>query len=317
MKPHKVSVIGTINRDLIISPEGKRTESLGGILYNVLCLSEIGKDYIDIFPVSYIGKDSQKKLIRLLKNRRNIHPEGIKHYKGKTNTNKLKYTNQNERIETTEFYSDEINYRMIEPYLSSKFLLFNLISGFDISKETLSKVRANSESKIFMDVHSLVLSRNKKRVFKKVKDWKQWAKSIDIIQMNNHELTFFIGKSPEANIPESTTIINGIKLLLEIGINIVLITSGEKGVYIGCNDSIYFSKQPYKSTVKDTTGCGDIFSAVFITKYITSKNPLKSCQYANIIAGKSTKYKGLKKCKEVNDYTIKAHLQIAKTKKLD
>jgi sugar/nucleoside kinase (ribokinase family) len=316
MNPQKVSVIGTINRDIIISPQGKRTESLGGILYNVLTLSEIGKDSIRIFPVSHIGSDSKNELIKLLKKHRNIHPDGIKQYKGKTNTNLLTYTSQNERIETTEFYSDNINYEMIEPYLSSRLLLFNLISGFDISRETLTKVRHNSNSIIFMDVHSLVLSRSKKRVFKKIPDWKQWAKSIDIIQMNSHELTYFLGKPPETNPPESKSIIDSIKLILKTGINIVLITSGEKGAYIGYQDSIYFSKQPYKSTVKDTTGCGDIFSAVFIAKYLRSENPLKSCQYANTIAGESTKYKGLQKCQAVNEHLTAIHLQTANPKKL-
>lgn len=297
MTPFNVTVVGTINHDIIISQKGERKESLGGILYNILTLSEIGKKTIQIFPVTYIGSYKKEEFLNILKKHQNISTKGIKYIRGKININILEYINDNERKETTDFFTDEITYAMIKPFLSSDVLLFNFISGYDISIETIEKVRKNSNSIIFLDVHSLVLKKTKgERLFYPVKNWEKWVNSIDIIQMNTKELLFFTGYPSSGRKPNKKIIKEIISLLLKKGIIIVLITSGEEGVYLGYRNDVYFFKQKYKSVVKDTTGCGDIFSSSFLAKFLFSKDPFISCEYANNVSGLSTKDTGISKC---------------------
>lgn len=298
MYPFSIAIIGTINLDIIISKKGERTESLGGILYNTLSLSEIGKNLIEIFPVTYIGSNTKEKLLKILNSHPNISTKGVKETGVGTNINFLEYINDNERKETTNFLTDAISYRMLEPFLSSDILLFNFISGYDVSLETIKKVRRKSDSIIFLDVHSLVLKRKKgKRVFQTIKNWEDWVRNIDIIQMNAKELLYFTANPHRKEKIKKEIIQETIKMLLKKGLKIVLVTSGEKGVYLGYRDGLYFFKQKYKSVVKDTTGCGDIFSSSFLTKYLISKDPFISCEYANLVTGFSTKDKGIKKCR--------------------
>lgn len=297
MNPFSVAVIGTINLDIIISKKGERTESLGGILYNILTLSEIGKDFIEIFPVTYIGSDTKEKFFKIIKKFQNISRRGIRETSKGTNINLLEYINDNERKETTRFFTDEITYEMIVPFLTSNVLHFNFISGYDVSLETIKKVRKRTNSIISLDVHSLVLKRNDgERGFYALKNWEEWVKNTDIIQMNTKELLFFTGNTTKKVKIGKKIIKEIIKILLGKGIKIVLVTSGEKGVYLGYRNGVYFFKQKYKSVPRDTTGCGDIFSSFFLTKYLISRDPFISCEYANLIAGMSTKDKGIKKC---------------------
>ncbi len=296
MNTFKIAIIGTINLDIIISKKGEQTESLGGILYNVLSLSKVGKDLIEVFPVTYIGFDSKQEFLNLIKQHPNISTNGVVENKKGTNINFLEYSTDNERMETTDFVTDEIDYSMIKPFLSSDVLLFNFISGYDVSLKTIKKVRKNSNSIIFLDVHSLVLKTNKKRrSFCKVKNWQEWIKNINIIQMNIKELQYFTNRTWVKK-PDDGEVKETIQMLLNKRLNIVLITSGEKGVYLGYRNKVYFFEQKYRSVVKDTTGCGDIFSSSFLAKYLISNDPFISCKYANLVAGMSTKEAGIKKC---------------------
>lgn len=305
MRAVKVAIIGTINLDIIVSKQGKRTESLGGILYNILSLSEIGKDFVKVFPITYIGSDTKERFLKILKRYPNISVRGIYENRRGTNINLLEYINDNKRRETTTFFTEEIKYKMIEPFLSSDILLFNFIAGYDVSLETLKMVRRNSKSTIFLDVHSLVLKKKKgERVFYPIKNWKDWVKNIDIIQMNTKELLFFTGIPPRTEKIDREIVKKTIKLLLTKSLNIVLVTSGEEGVYLGYRDNVYFFEQKYKSVVKDTTGCGDIFSSSFLVKYLVSKDPFISCEYANNVSGMSTRDTGIKKCSSTRFFEI-------------
>ncbi|TET23177.1 MAG: carbohydrate kinase family protein, partial [Candidatus Cloacimonadota bacterium] len=209
-----------------------------------------------------------------------------------TNTNILRYINDNERRETTEYFTDEIPYNKIKSFLSCDILLFNFIAGYDVSIKTLKKIRSHTQATIFLDVHSMVLKKkNAERAYSTVNDWEAWIQFVDIIQMNIQELYYFTGRMFSKEKPDEA-----ILFLLQKGLKMVLITSGGSGVYLGYKGVVFFFNQKYSSVVKDTTGCGDIFSSSFLIRYLYTKDPFISCDYANCVSGMATVETGIEKC---------------------
>jgi len=105
-----------------------------------------------------------------------------------------------------------------------------------------------------------------------------------------------------AALTKTNDIDKGAAILLEKGVKLVVVTCGAQGVKIYKRD--YFYEHPiYKVNVKDTTGAGDCFNAVFIA--CQSKNwPIeKSAKYASAAAAMTIQKvgarEGLPTCDEV------------------
>jgi sugar/nucleoside kinase (ribokinase family) len=165
-------------------------------------------------------------------------------------------------------------------------ILINMITGYDISIRQLQEIRKNYNGIIYFDVHTLSrgLAKNNKRVFRAVPDFFKWAKCIDILQANRHELKTLSVKKNEREI---------VKDLLNFGIKQVIVTKASEGAIV------YFSKNGElksinrKSSITDAineVGCGDVFGAVYFYNYITNKNVNDAILYANTAAGISTRY---------------------------
>lgn len=298
MQLSRIAIIGSINRDIIVTERGISHESLGGILYNLLALAELGQNVLNLYPITFIGSDREKNLLHMLCCRKGISLEGISALSGNTNTNRLVYINDNERRETAQFCTPAITFEMIAPYLNCDILLFNFIAGYDVSLQTLKTVRAKTHATLFMDVHSLVLEQTTTgvRTFHSVRNWRQWAAQIDILQMNTRELLFFTGCTKHAKENDETTVRTLISEIVQSGPRFVLITAGNRGIYLGTRKRIFFFPQRYTAPVADSTGCGDIFTAAFLARLLVSGDPFIACDYANTLAGLATHTEGIKKC---------------------
>jgi hypothetical protein len=97
MLKYKVTVIGTINKDTIIFPNGKKTQSFGGILYNILALSYLGGENGKIYPVCNLGYDIYGQVTSRLKNCDNVELSGIKKVNCKNNHAFLSINQNNQR----------------------------------------------------------------------------------------------------------------------------------------------------------------------------------------------------------------------------
>jgi sugar/nucleoside kinase (ribokinase family) len=305
MNIHRIAVIGTINRDIIITSRGTCHESLGGILYNVLAFAELGAELLSVSPITYAGPDVKPSLFEILHHRKAISLEGINGIPGSTNTNRLRYLNENERKETLAFHTPPIPFEMIEPYLDYDILLFNFIAGYDVSLETLQAVRNRTGAFLCVDVHSMVLKQtmDEERTFGSVKHWQTWAAQADMIQMNTKELLYFTGNGDRGKPADAISVRTLMKELLDLGPQLVVITAGKRGVYLGTPQGIYFFPQRYRAPAKDTTGCGDIFTASFLAKLLVSQDPFIACDYANVLAGFATREKGIKKCSSLKHFS--------------
>lgn len=165
-------------------------------------------------------------------------------------------------------------------------ILINMISGHDISLDQIKQLRKNYSGLIYFDVHTLSrgvggdLSRN----FEEIKDFKKWARNIDILQTNESELKTLSKKTEEAEIVEE---------LISYGIKQVIVTRSDKGA------SVFFKygnllnnyhRDALQLRAINKIGCGDVFGAVYFYNYIKNKNILWSLEQANIYAGISATY---------------------------
>src|SRR4030067_983527 len=77
-KPIKITVIGTVCWDKIIHPDGRSTESFGGIAYSILTLADLLESRAVIRPVCLIGHDRYQGVLNLFEQSPDIDLAGIR-----------------------------------------------------------------------------------------------------------------------------------------------------------------------------------------------------------------------------------------------
>lgn len=295
MSRSRLTVIGTITKDTITFPNGKVKKSFGGILYNILPFALLTPQNMVISPVCNLGSDICKKVFSYLKRFDNIDLSGISIVKKKNNHVHLFYDRRWHKKEILNNLVPQIEFSQIEPYLNSDCLLINFISGFDIDLNTMRKIKKKSDSRIFMDVHSLILGikKNGQRFFKVPDLWREYLKIADIVQMNFKEMQIISG----SYLKSKNDLKGFAQTILNLGPDILLVTCGRKGALlyykIGKKIVSYrVSASPVRDFV-DPTGCGDVFSSGFLLSYLKTNDPELSCEYANFLAGMKSSFSGI------------------------
>jgi sugar/nucleoside kinase (ribokinase family) len=155
-------------------------------------------------------------------------------------------------------------------------ILINMITGFDITLDQLIKIRNDYSGLIFIDIHTLSRGLNKdyKREFRTIPDFQDWAKCLDIIQVNQSELYTLSNKKNEMEIVEE---------LFSLGVKIICVTKGEFGArvyYKNQNEIASYFVAARKINNPNVIGCGDVFGASFFYSYIRNKNAIDSLTVA-------------------------------------
>ncbi|MHB1686921.1 MAG: carbohydrate kinase family protein [Ignavibacteriaceae bacterium] len=165
-------------------------------------------------------------------------------------------------------------------------ILINMITGFDITAEQLKGIRKNFNGLIYFDVHTLSrgLDENFHRDFRIIPNFRDWACSVDIIQVNENELQTLFDIHGELTI---------IREVLNCGVKFLIITKGEAGarIYSLQKDELVSTfVSSIKVEIKNKVGCGDVFGSVFFYSYIQIKDINKALRLANIAAGCAASY---------------------------
>jgi len=196
---YNISIIGTTCIDIIHQPDVKTPSRLfGGIIYILTALSGLFKNNGIIIPVTQIEKKYNSPLKTLLKKYPNVTNSYIYDEKGKTNVVELFYNNdRTERVEKNFLGSTPISFKHIKPILNiSDLIIITFISGYDISMETLEKIRKNYSKTIFGDIHSYILTKAKDgiRRYKTSCNYERFLKNFDIIQGSEIEWQVLLKK---------------------------------------------------------------------------------------------------------------------------
>jgi hypothetical protein len=232
-----------------------------------------------------------------LKQYKNIDVSGIFKFKGLTNQVQLYYQNDaRTRIECSQNISAPIPFSRIKPYLDGDGVLINMISGSDITLETLGYIRMETRERgipIHFDFHSLTLGTDQefKRFRRSITDWRRWCFMLNSIQMSEEEA---LGLSAE-RYDEKTLTNHMMPLMVET----LLITRSERGVTVIVQDIHKKLTQKDIAGVTfgnavDTTGCGDVFGAAFLYQFIKSKDSFVAAEFANKTAALNATFKGTK-----------------------
>lgn len=288
----KFTIIGHFCLDVIHHPDGAETKSYGGIYFAVAAMANIAAGGDTIYPVFGVGKKEFDAVKQLLSRYSNVDTEGIFSFDSETNHVHLYYGDGGTRKECSKHISSPIPFTHIEPYLSVHGIFLNMISGSDITLETLDQIRLAVRPKntpIHLDLHSLTLGVNTDatRFRRALSDWRRWCFMINSVQMNEEEAA---GLTIEKYDEESLA-----KQMLPLMVNAICLTRGAKGVTLFQQEHKHllrkeFTGIPTGST--DPTGCGDVFGSAFLYHYCRTKNFEHAVEFANQVAAANSTFFG-------------------------
>lgn len=277
----KIVVVGTVNKDLILPFEGAPIQSVGGIYYTIAALSHLSGAEVEIIPVSYLGEDFYAAFVALLKQYSNISPEGLKPLAQKNHEVILEYISPEERKEKALFNFPPLEYDAIEPFREADFFLVNFITGWDVSLNALQRLSQHAFPRMYMDVHFLVMGIDKMghRFPKAPENIREWLQLAKFVQMNEREQKIIAGgEMPDIAFYE--------KFFREE--QVLLITRGHHGAKILFSKEGMVRKKEFPAyrveRVVDVTGCGDVFGAAFVRRYLDTGDLYASVDFANRIA---------------------------------
>jgi sugar/nucleoside kinase (ribokinase family) len=145
-----------------------------------------------------------------------------------------------------------------------------------------------------MDIHSLTLGKreNGKRYLRRPLNWKRYCACADYLQLNKEEFELLLGEKL------SHDSMKRFFQQFEDGLlKALLITMGEQGLYL-----VYRPKSklvvrsimaPRIERLRDTTGCGDVFGAAFVSAIINGASIPTAARFANVQAARNCRFAGI------------------------
>jgi hypothetical protein len=283
-----ITVIGHACIDTIESPhgEGVPREQLGGIVYSLATLATLSSPDDTIVPIFGVNKADYDALTQQLGRFPNIDPSAIYVMNEPTNRVMLRYgKNGQSRTECSRHIAPPIPFSTIKPHLNADGILINMVSGFDITLETLDLIRMDVRERgtpIHFDVHSLTLGidEHHTRFRRPLTDWRRWCFFLNSIQMSEEEAA---GLTTERY--DEATLANP---LMPLMVEALVITRGSRGLTLITQKNKKLTRYDIDGIAvnvpADPTGCGDVFGAAFLWKFLTSRDYVSAAHFANTAA---------------------------------
>lgn len=289
----KITIIGHLCLDVIHHPDETETQSYGGIFFSVATLANLLGNQDTVLPVFGVGEKEYEAFLERIKVYPNVDTSGIFKFNGQTNQVRLFYKEGVERVECSKHISEPIPWKKIKSKLDSDIVLVNMISGFDVTLETLDEIRLairDDRVPLYLDVHSLSLGIKEDftRFRRPLEAWRRWLFMLHGVQMNEQEAA---GLTME-DFDEPTLA----KQILALNTKILALTRAERGFSGFIDDRKHVLRVDGEGVnpglARDSTGCGDVFAAAYCAHYCYTKNIQESLEFANRVAAAKSQYPG-------------------------
>jgi hypothetical protein len=263
----KFTVIGHCSFDVYhhSGKAGTEERKLGGIFLAVAALASLAGEEDSVQPVFGVGEKDIDAVKERCAAYTAVDTSSIFPLEGETNEVHFYRKDKETAIECAKNIAPPIPFSKIKPCLSTNGILLNMISGSDITLDTLDEIRlAIRERNIpfHLDLHNLTLGVNAdtSRFRRALSDWRRWCFMIDSVQMNEEEAA---GLTMERYDEEVLA-----KQMLPLMVKGMCITRGGKGATLFRQDHKQMLRNDVTADVPSSSfndnGCGDVFGAAFL-----------------------------------------------------
>jgi hypothetical protein len=262
-------------------------------------MSFLSSEKDTIVPIFGVGREDHDAVVEQMKALPNISTEGIFPFDGMTNH--VHYAPGNADV-MSHHVSAPIPFQHIRKFLNADGIYINMISGSDITIETLDEIRLDVRPRkipIHLDLHCLTLHINDDgaRYSRPMSDWRRWCFMVDSVQMNEEEAA---GVSIEKFSDELLA-----KQMMPLMVQAFIITRGRHGVTLYRADHKHlirkdFPAEPVESPVSEI-GAGDIFGASYFYAIVKKKKPDEAAQFAVKAATQTVRYPSQEKHRSLAD----------------
>jgi sugar/nucleoside kinase (ribokinase family) len=295
LQKKNIVVIGHLVWDRLIYSDARLIETFGGIAYNLAALASVAEPNATIYPICYLGKNLELKSSQYWKKFRNIDWSCAKTLPQNQEIHVLTYDDTGYRKEANDFLFPKLSKSLFKDCSKIDIALVNYIGGDEFPPERLRWLKNRYKPKIYLDFHSLALSRvsRNKRHFRYHPHWRKYTSQANIVQMNVYELKTLFSNL----IDEPTAIFNSAIKVLETGPEAVIVTRESEDLVAVWRDRNRIIKRlfsvPKPAELVDSTGCGDSFAGGFVSCMAQGKGISECCLGGLALASRKITFSGL------------------------
>ena len=317
----KIAILGTVCFDEIVSLNGERRESYGGILYNTAALSSVLEEGDFVAPVTRLGEDRGEgaraqfaKLPHVAMETLGRCPEPMMHVL-------LEWKSVSWRDESARHCMPPYTMADLEPVMGCDAAHLNFIHGDEVELDTLKAFRERYSGLLTLDVHNVIshFGKDGKRRIVGFPQWRSWVPYFDTVQCNEFEIATMI----EGDYTDRPAYAAAAKQVCEAGPRAVSITLGPEGAIVvhrkgGEFYCIDIGVLPPVEAV-DATGCGDSYSAGFAVGMLRHDDPATAAACASVVAGVNARHVGIGELPEAKGLLAspREHFEVFKGKPAD
>ena len=180
-------------------------------------------------------------------------------------------------------YIARLNYEKIDNWKKLNGVYINMITGFEFDAGDFIDIRKKYKGKIYLDVHTLAraLTVKNERYFRVIPDYERIIGSVNYVQVNEDELLTITPYDKLEKILET---------IFKLGVEILILTQGKKGVKVFTNEGLAFDFDAVKVESVNRLGCGDVFGSFFFYLLLEGNKIEDVIEKSNFAAALITTY---------------------------
>ncbi|NVK83722.1 MAG: carbohydrate kinase family protein [Cytophagia bacterium] len=302
-KHYKVAVIGPIPRDHITTYRGEVIEKYGCITHPTIGLAQLLEGKGTVYPISHIRKQDTEAVKEIFAPYSAINMAGVSDEADSGDVIKLKFLDQNFRVEKQTAFMNAIMPADLAPFLDCDAFVFVPITDHEIALDSVKYLKEHSKGIIIFDghgpTHTMTIGGDRHKKFWVERD--QWLPYIDVLKMNLEEswCTWYKNEYKEDELTDLLDNIGQAHLrpmadyILDRGPKALIITTDSTGCKVFTKENGQLKEEFVKSIfmehVVDTTGCGDSFAGGLAYGLMDGgDNFVLASMYANALGAQRT-----------------------------